>query len=444
MVILIRLIASRWAIQRLARRARSVTDPLWIALLDECTRLMRVERPVRLLRSDEHVMPMTLGTRIPTIVIPAIADLWDDERRRAVLLHELAHVERRDCSTQLLASIACAVYWVHPGVWWAARRLRVERELACDDRVLTSGVRAHEYAGHLLELAYAAGGRRAPALVVAMARPRQLETRLRAAMDPERRRTVPGLRTSVAAIVLGAAVLLPLASVQAAATPSAPRARQNAAASPIPAPTRGSGQSTTEADADPLARARNHGVTPRYITEIRELGYESLPLDELIRARDHGITPGYIRDLRQLGYRMSMEDLLTARDHGIVPEYIAGLRALGYSDMPAADLIRLRDHGIVPEYVQELNALGYQRISRDDIVRLRDHGVTPDYVRKVKAYGYTNPTIDDLISLRDKGEPRDLWDRITDHLSRLTLRDLHNALLRLFDDAHLGVLGRHD
>ena len=76
---------------------------------------------------------MTYGTRRPTLVLPASADAWTDDRRRAVLLHELAHVARRDCFVQRLTSLACALYWPHPGVWWAARRLRTERELACDD-----------------------------------------------------------------------------------------------------------------------------------------------------------------------------------------------------------------------------------------------------------------------------------------------------------------------
>ena len=100
-------------------------------------------------------MPVTMGTLAPSIVVPADADAWDEDRRRAVLLHELAHIARQDCLTQMLAAIACAVYWVHPGVWYVARRLRIEREVACDDRVLAAGAHAPDYAGHLLELAYA-------------------------------------------------------------------------------------------------------------------------------------------------------------------------------------------------------------------------------------------------------------------------------------------------
>ena len=67
-----------------------------MALLGAASAELGVRRPVRLLRSRETVLPMTFGTRVPAIVIPATADLWTDNRRRAVVLHELAHVARYD------------------------------------------------------------------------------------------------------------------------------------------------------------------------------------------------------------------------------------------------------------------------------------------------------------------------------------------------------------
>ena len=66
--------------------------------------------------------------------------------------------------------------------------LRVERELACDDRVLAAGAPARDYAGHLLEIAHAFGGAPAPATALGMARARQLEHRLLAILDAARNR----------------------------------------------------------------------------------------------------------------------------------------------------------------------------------------------------------------------------------------------------------------
>ena len=170
LLLLVRLLRERLIVSRLARRAVDIANPEWTRLLAECAEQIGVRRPVRLLRSLERSMPMAFGIGRPSILIPSLADMWSEDRRRAVLLHELAHIARHDCLTQLMAATACAVYWIHPGVWWVARRLRVERELACDDRVVRAGAHAREYAEHLLEL---------PTRSAAIARPR-LSSRWRA------------------------------------------------------------------------------------------------------------------------------------------------------------------------------------------------------------------------------------------------------------------------
>ena len=151
-VMLIQLARQQWSVQCLARRASELCDREWVALLNESPTAWHPSFGATP-RSREQSMPMAFGTRRPAILIPATADTWPEDRRRAVILHELAHVARYDCLTQLLAFAACTLYWFHPAVWWVARRLRVERELACDDRVIAAGAPARDYAGHLLEIA---------------------------------------------------------------------------------------------------------------------------------------------------------------------------------------------------------------------------------------------------------------------------------------------------
>ncbi len=230
LVMLLRLGGQRWSVRRLVRDASDVQGTEWTQLLRECAERIGVRRPVRLLRSRACSMPMAFGTRRPGILIPATADLWPEDRRRAVILHELAHIARHDCLTQALAFVACTAYWFHPGAWWAARQLRIERELACDDRVIASGAPARDYAGHLLDIAYTFGGDRAPALAVSMARPRQLEGRLLAVLDVTRNRRVPGPRGRIAAAALAAALLVPLAGARAIVVASDAEANANASA----------------------------------------------------------------------------------------------------------------------------------------------------------------------------------------------------------------------
>src|SRR5206468_10662539 len=102
-------------------------------------------------------------------------------------------------------------YWFHPLAWWAASRMRNERERACDDRVLAAGVAPSEYAADLLEVAR---GRQALGAAPAMARASNLETRLRAVLDPNIRRGAVSARGAAAAVVPVVLVALSLASLR--------------------------------------------------------------------------------------------------------------------------------------------------------------------------------------------------------------------------------------
>ena len=163
-------------------------------------------------------MPMAWGIFRPSVLMPADADAWPDDRLRIVLLHELAHVKRRDCLTHLFAQVACAAHWFNPLAWMAVRRLRAERERACDDLVLAAGTRGSDYANQLLEIARVMQGGRFPGVLagasLAMAHRSQLEGRLIAILDPSvRRRGLTRLRAFAATCVF-AVLLVPIAAVQ--------------------------------------------------------------------------------------------------------------------------------------------------------------------------------------------------------------------------------------
>lgn len=204
-----------WRVTGIAGRSRDVDSADWVELQASIAAELQLRVPVRLLAASGPAMPMTWGLLHPVILLPADADQWPAARRRDVLLHEMAHVERRDCLTQLLAVCACALYWFHPLVWIAAARLRVERERACDDRVLSSGATPSDYASHLLEIARTLRAAPATGLAsVAMARPSQLGSRLLDVLDPVRRREALNRRLAVPAALSAALVVLPLAALR--------------------------------------------------------------------------------------------------------------------------------------------------------------------------------------------------------------------------------------
>jgi beta-lactamase regulating signal transducer with metallopeptidase domain len=241
--------ASHLALRRLERSARPCGGDRVAGELPRLAVLMGIGRPVRLLEGGDGQMPMSWGLFRPTILLPRGADRWPGARLRSVLLHELAHVRRRDCLIQLVAELACALHWPNPLAWVAVWRLRVEREHACDDRVLEAGAEATVYAEELLSLARGFRvGRRGSLAAVAMVRPSNLESRLRAVLAEGRRRR---LSRRGAAVTAAVAVLFTTAVAGLSAVPATP-----AFDGGVSAETRGDVAPETESRvaADPAAR----------------------------------------------------------------------------------------------------------------------------------------------------------------------------------------------
>jgi len=360
---------------------------------------------VQLLRSMDRATPMAIGIRHPAIVVPALADTWSEEMRRAVLLHELAHIARHDCLSQTAATVACALYWVHPGSWWLANRLRIERELACDDRVLSAGTNAHDYAGHLLEVAYTLRSHLTPALAVGMAAPGQIETRMLALLDAARNRTMPTRFARHTAIAVAAVLLLPIA---AATVARAQTADNSAAAQADSTQAVGSEWARRFLSVDFWRQAAAEGLSrladqANYLAEMRQLGYSVTNPDVLFKLRQRGVTPDFIRSLSAEGLSdLSSDDLLKVVDHGITPEYIRDLRGLGYPGLDLPVLIRMSSHGIDGDFIRDTRTFGY-RWSIDELVQACSHGIDADFVLALSSLGYEHLTLEELIWLRSHG-----------------------------------------
>jgi hypothetical protein len=186
---------------------------------------VQISRRVTLLLSDRRAIPMTWGILRPHILLPAESIEWPAERRKAVLLHELAHIRRRDCLTQLLVQLACALYWFNPLVWVAAWRIEVEREHACDDFVLSCGIGAPDYAEHVLTIGSTLKESfTANTASVAMARPRGLESRLKTILDATLNRAIPRRPILILCLLGFFSALLPMAMMRAAENATSPQA----------------------------------------------------------------------------------------------------------------------------------------------------------------------------------------------------------------------------
>ena len=130
--------------------------------------------------------PFASGLIKPSILIPNDSVDWNPRRLQSVLLHEAAHLKRRDPLTRFLSSVVKALFWFHPLAWLAHRQLISSQEQACDQFALTHGIAPTDYAEDLLHSA--THSQTTPSEALAMARWSQLGNRIRHILNTKNHR----------------------------------------------------------------------------------------------------------------------------------------------------------------------------------------------------------------------------------------------------------------
>ena len=284
---------------RLARRSSALLDPVLSGITADLVREAGCRRTIRLRRSLDQPMPMTWGILRPQILFPNCVNEWSDERKRVVIAHELAHVQRFVWFIQSVAQIACALYWFNPLFWIACKQLYRESEHACDDVVINLGVDARVYASHLLGIARAlrhshSGGLWSAAL--AMARPSTLEKRFAALLKSRLNRRAATRRTVLAITAVTLSVVLPLAAMRLSS----------------------SAAFTSPADGQSASPQLDHYTTPPlYSDEARMHGIEGIATVEVRVGVDGTVTR--LQVLKGLGHGLDENALLAVRDWRFIP-----------------------------------------------------------------------------------------------------------------------------
>lgn len=134
----LRILIASLRLSAAARRMQPVNDPALLDLLETCRQEMNLRQPVAMLASDQVLVPSLMGFWQPRLLLPVnLLHELDRRELRLVLLHELAHVRRRDVAVNWLATLLQTLHWFNPALWVAFARLRADRELACDELVLS-------------------------------------------------------------------------------------------------------------------------------------------------------------------------------------------------------------------------------------------------------------------------------------------------------------------
>jgi len=167
-------------------------------------------------------IPFTFGVWRPAILLPAVAVSWPQSRLRSVLMHELAHVRRRDVLIQSIAYAICVVFWFIPPLWLSYGFLVREAETCCDQQVINHGIRGSEYARHIVGLLRASRGHiLLPTISSSLGRKSMLKERIGKVLSLKPARPDGGARRVVGVLLVCLSCLLPLLAVTCATGPKA-------------------------------------------------------------------------------------------------------------------------------------------------------------------------------------------------------------------------------
>jgi beta-lactamase regulating signal transducer with metallopeptidase domain len=390
--------------------------------------------------SDDVAVPCLVGFFAPTVVVPQplAAELSTEDLRR-IVLHEAAHAQRLDHWTNLFVQCVRALLFFNPVVYYVAGRIALEREIACDDRVIEITGDRVVYAACLSEIARnvsLAGAHAVPGFFGGRA---QIVVRIEELLDrahdgssqlgrryvvalvalialaigtarfgipvvaattsaPARAEAVRRIERTAQRVVAFAAPAAVVHRAPVVAQHPAPQAKTVAdAATPSPAPAKAPTKASAPA---PEREATRHlHQRARLIAAGDYVAYSPGVTAPVVRAAQGPVT--IVTNTESDKAEAAAADG-GDRSSGEGDSFLDALAAAGYRGLSVDELIKLRDHGVDGPFIVAMNAFAHRRLSPDELITLRDHGVDERYVTDLAAAGVVAP-IDKLITMRDHG-----------------------------------------
>jgi len=126
-------------VKKIKRTTKPVENTEIQVLFEQCKEQLNLSKPIVLGESRLVNSPMTFGLFKSYVVLPVHFDEWlSMEEVNYIFLHELHHYKSKDIAVNYLMVIFQILYWFNPLVWIAFRKMRLDREIACDHAVLSS------------------------------------------------------------------------------------------------------------------------------------------------------------------------------------------------------------------------------------------------------------------------------------------------------------------
>lgn len=436
-------------LRRLKREARPA-DAAMRQNFDAWMLSCQVRRPARLLVSNKVISPIAVGFRDPAVILPeSLLAAFDAEAIDHVLLHELAHMARRDDWTNLAARVASGVLALHPVALWVVRQIDREREMACDDWVVAMTGEARPYATSLTRLFELCRSRNRVLLASGMAtRASHLGERIEMLLRARRQFFAKAsvVKVAFACVALVAAGLafsqtprmiafsqdIPPAAPAPPEPPAAPEPHSaaeppqapGAPEAPVPPPP----SEPAEAAAPPAPPQPPAPPVPPnggFLAGLVAAGYGDLPVDEIIHLKQNSVDAAYIVGMARSGWgRVDTRELIELRNNGVSPEYARAARGTGIDGLTIKEVIHLRQNGVDPETVRRIHALGFGPYRFEDVIALRNSGVPVELFQAFKDAGWKSLAARDAIEAQNAGVRASSLREARQYGSSLTIKQI--------------------
>jgi beta-lactamase regulating signal transducer with metallopeptidase domain len=410
----------------ISRIRRSQIELLTAEIHNRCLAIqqrMRLNRAIHYGHCRSLDSPMVLGWFRPIVLVTtqALTGLTV-QQLQAVIAHELAHIRRHDAFINLLQIAAETLLFYHPAIWWVSRRIRIEREVCCDDEALAV---CGEPVSYARALALMEEWRTAPALSMAANRGPLTERVLRLLGVTTASHRIRAAGIGISALCIAAALFAGQSFVEVAhATlddpPTRSQGRKNDVEITTPPPL--AAPAPTTAPAEPPAPTAVTPVRPRtaprpptpteiatpraelkshsYIDDLAAVGFQNLSANELIAMKVQGVTPEQIQAVITLGLRPTINELIAMQVHGVTAHYVREAQSV-LIDPAVDELISMKVHGVTPQSVRELQAAGMDVRYGRDAVAAKVQGITPDLIRSAIDQGFSDLRLQQLVFLKN-------------------------------------------
>ncbi|MGH8107547.1 MAG: M56 family metallopeptidase [Arenimonas sp.] len=131
---LLRLLGGWWMLRKFDHQSSMPLPSIWLQRAESIRVALGIRRQITIRLIENMGIPCTARVWRPVIWLPvSMLTKLSPDHIEVLIAHELAHVRRLDWIWNGLQCVIEVVLFYHPAVWWLNRRIRLERENACDD-----------------------------------------------------------------------------------------------------------------------------------------------------------------------------------------------------------------------------------------------------------------------------------------------------------------------